>query len=205
MKSLIILSAGHSTTESGAVFGNFKEADENIEIVKLCAEILDKQKVPYRVVPFELNLAETIKWINERYKHINDGLAIEVHKNAGGGKGIETFYFPGNIVSKDIAEKINQAIVQETGLENRGVKPDVLTRFGKLGFIRQPNVWSVLTEAGFIDTDDMKVPREKFASGIAKGIMQIFGLEYLLPKANKNDKIEKIKSLAEQIIKICEG
>ena len=43
------------------------------------------------VVPHTLNLVPSIQWVNARWGNLLDGLAIEIHKNAGGGTGSEVW------------------------------------------------------------------------------------------------------------------
>jgi len=135
-------------------------------------------------------LKESIKFVNKYTHNINDGLGLSIHCNTGGGEGAETFYFKYNQTSRDIAKKLIDTYCQETGLKNRGAKSDTLTRHKQLGWIRKTNVWSVLIEAGFLDSIyDVNKLRdcEKIARGICKGVNAVYNIPYIEPR-NNNEK-----------------
>lgn len=173
----VILAAGHGGGDNGAVGQGTTEAHETIQITNKVAEALRNKGIDVVVVPHELNLGATIDWINARFKGLNDGLAIEIHKNSGGGTGSEVWTpsYPDD-TSKHTATKIAEAMAAATGLRNRGVKYAQNNRWGRLGFTDDTNTYALLIEAGFIDIDPNDDGADnKFAQGIAQGILNIFG------------------------------
>lgn len=172
----IILAGGHGGGDNGAVGQGTTEAHETIQITDKVADILRKKGVEVVVVPHALNLGATIDWINARYKNLNDGVAIEIHKNSGGGTGSEVWTpsYP-DATSKSNAQAIADALAVATGLRNRGVKFAQNNRWGRLGFTDDTHTYALLVEAGFIDVDSNDDNADsKFAQGIAQGILNIF-------------------------------
>ncbi len=172
----VILAAGHGGGDSGAVGQGTTEANETIQITDKVAAALRDKGVDVVVVPHALNLGATIDWINARFKNLEDGIAIEIHKNSGGGTGNEVWApsYP-DATSKANAQKIVDALTASTGLRNRGVKEAQNNRWGRLGFTDDTNPYALLIEAGFIDVDSNDDNADtKFAQGIAQGVLNIF-------------------------------
>lgn len=197
MAKTICLSAGHQPgVDPGAVYGNMKEADLTVKIVRKASEIIRKHGVGCLEVPDNLDLGATIQWINARTAQID--VTVEVHINAAnGGTGIEAYHFHDTSAGQNDSEKLSQflvdAVAVETGLPNRGIKDEATTRFKRLGFIHDTNPVASLIECGFIDnpidrqlmTGDMGL--EKFAKGVARGALGYLGIawkpEILYPPA----------------------
>lgn len=179
MKPRIILCAGHGGGDPGAAAQGTTEAVQVIDIVnRTAAKLKADGQLEVIVVPHDLNLVPAIGWVNQRYKNLNDGYALEVHKNAGGGTGIETFFFANDNVSKNYAARVNNETCEKANMVNRGVKPDSVTRFGRLGWVRDTNTWAGLIEMGFIDKDHLD--NERYANALFHGVLNIWGLD---PKA----------------------
>lgn len=179
----VILAAGHGGGDNGAAAQGTTEAHETIQITDRVAQILRDKGVEVVVVPHALNLGATIDWINARYKKLEDGLSIEIHKNSGGGTGSEVWTpsYP-DASSKTNAQKIADAMASATGLRNRGVKEAQNNRWGRLGFCDDTNTYALLVEAGFIDIDSNDDNADaKFAQGIAQGVLNVFGSTAVAP------------------------
>lgn len=173
----VIIAAGHGGGDNGAVGQGTDEATETVQITNRVVEILrEAGGIEIVLVPHTLNLGPTIDWINARYKGLNDGLAIEIHKNAGGGTGSEVWTpsYP-DATSRANAAKIADALSKATGQRNRGVKEAQNNRWGRLGFTDDTRTYALLIEAGFIDVDPNDDAADaKYAKGIAQGILNIF-------------------------------
>ena len=173
----VIIAAGHGGGDSGAVGQGTTEANETVQITNRVIPHLQAAGIEVVLVPHSLNLGATIDWINARYKKLTDGLSVEVHKNSGGGTGNEVWTpsYPDD-TSKAIGKSITDAMAASTGLSNRGVKFAQNNRWGRLGFCDDTNTYATLVEAGFIDVDSNGDDSdEKFAKGIAQGIINFFG------------------------------
>jgi hypothetical protein len=170
-----ILCAGHGGGDSGAVARGTTEAAQTVDIVNRTADKLRADgQVEVVVVPHELGLVDSINWVNAHYKNLEDGYALEVHKNAGGGTGTEMWYFGGDAESSRLASLVAGPLAQHSGLVNRGVKPDTANRHGRLGWVRDTNPWAGLAEVGFIDVDHLD--NAKYAEGVFRGVLNLWGL-----------------------------
>ena len=97
-------------------------------------------------------------YLVDRIKKINAAdydFVAEIHLNAGGGTGTETYYYHGSPTGKKAADVICKNISEALAVRNRGAK----IRFGKngtdyFGFIRQTKPCAVLIETAFIDNSD---------------------------------------------------
>lgn len=182
MNRLIAIAAGHGGGDPGAIGQNSTEAQEAIQIT---ARVVDRLKADGRFsvyhVSDSLGLAAEINDLNAHYKN-GDGVAFEVHKNAGGGHGCQVYYLAGDGGALDHATKLSQSLADVTGLPNRGARPDnepalVARLGGPLGWTRNVNMESYLIEAGFQDSDSISDDAdERFAEGIYEGILKIYGL-----------------------------
>ncbi len=182
MKKVIFVNAGHDTKDPGAVTQFGKEADFNREFRDALIPQLVRCGFEIMKVPDELNFKDSVKWVNMATVNIDDGLALAIHCNAGGGEGAETFYYGHHEGSKAIAKKLIDAYCAETGFKNRGARSDTLTRWKRLGWIRNTKVWATLIECGFLDNvyDVQKLKDyEKVAIGIAKGVCAIYDIPYI--------------------------
>lgn len=85
-------------------------------------------------------------------------------------------YIIGREKSKELAEKIQKALIQ-VGFFNRGVKK------ANFHVLRETKAPAVLVEVGFIDnTEDNKIfdkKRDEIIKGIAKAILEQLGIEYV--------------------------
>lgn len=110
--------------------------------------------------------------LREKIAAINAGgfdLAIDLHFNAGGGKGCEVLYNPGNPVRYRQAARMSSVIASALGVNDRGAKagwhkmdaPGVVDYPGdvdgdehKDAFLSQTNCPAFIPEPIFIDNND---------------------------------------------------
>lgn len=185
MGKAVLLSAGHSLSDPGAVNGDTKESNLNMALVGIASDIIRKHGVEVINVPNNLSLIDTIKYANDRASQIS--ICVEVHINAGGGKGIEAWYFhnfntgKGSETSKKLSQCLVDGIVGETGMISRGVKDESTCKWGRFGFVHDTVPLASLVECGFIDSSDLAIltsgdGQQKIATGIAKGILSYLGV-----------------------------
>jgi N-acetylmuramoyl-L-alanine amidase len=106
---------------------------------------------------------------------------ISVHYNAGGGSGIETFYYPGSSKGQKLANAVHKYVIQGTTQKNRGVKT------GNLHVLRETKMPACLIEYGFMDDPELVEARrmidadfqKECAVETAKGICEYFGVSYV--------------------------
>lgn len=186
MPKKVVLSAGHSTSDSGAVNTqlepDLKENFLTMDLVKLCVPILRSQGITVATISDDISLLDTINKINKDYPTYD--LAVELHINAGGGTGVEGWYYQNDEVSKKLSDDILNGIVSETGMKSRGSKDESTNRHGRLGFVHDTKPLACLIECGFIDSiEDLKLlateaGRYKIAKGVARGICANLGVTF---------------------------
>lgn len=182
------LSAGHGAGDAGAVYQGLQEQNLTRAITNRAADILRKHSVGVVVVPDNLNLSQTIQWLNNQ--PVND-IVVEVHINSGNGTGVEAWHYAGgNNPSARLSEHLANALAAETGLQNRGIKDESTNRHGRLGFVHDTRDNASLVECGFIDGDynflNSQTGVEKMARGVARGCLSFLSVawkpELLNPK-----------------------
>jgi hypothetical protein len=177
----IFLSAGHGGLENGmrdpgAIAGGTTEAKEMIQLRDLVVAELRSRNLEVLSVPDDLSEAQTISWINSRAR--TGDIALELHANAFYNpslRGASVFYIANNDERRAHAELLLLALLRRVPqLPTRGAKPDSNSGLGKLVFIRNIYVPSLLMEVGLItnpeDRDLMQKRRRDMALGIADGL-----------------------------------
>jgi len=177
---LIVIDPGHGGTDPGAVVGNVKEKDLNLDIAIRLKNLLEANGV--RVIMTReddtfVNLYARAGIANE----VNADLFISIHHNSATSTatGTETLYYP-DPEKRLFAQALQNAVVSQTGFRNRGIveRPGiVVTRETKMpsalvevGFMTNPN------ELAILQTDEFK---QKVAQGLLQGIM-----DYLSGRSN---------------------
>lgn len=193
LKRTVIINAGHwddpdtpHVDDQGASAHNAVEALEVIKIRDKVLPILARHGIEVYAVPDQIDLRKSIEWANKKAPTIDSGLAIDIHLNYlsnSTARGSESFYGTSD-TSKKIAEAITRNVSREMGIPDRGAKPDTQTAVGSLGWIRKTTMWASLIEVCFLTNEaDMAVLQgpggyKKAATGIAKGVLEVFGIEY---------------------------
>ncbi len=173
---VIVLDAGHGGDDPGAVVGDAFEKDINLAITLLVQEQLKTQE------NIEVKLTRTedsFLSLSDRATNANDmnaDLFVSIHANALENNedysGIISFYHPDKRSSKKPAKIIQEAVSNETGAINRGVRSE------DYAVLRETKMPAVLVETGFmtcpeelellLDSDYQK----QLAKGIAQGIIK---------------------------------
>jgi N-acetylmuramoyl-L-alanine amidase len=187
-KKVIVLDAGHGGSDPGAVGNNMREADITLALTGLLRHELEKAGF---TVILSRPRADVNPGIHSRWRLANEHRAdyfLSVHVNAGGGTGVETFYYRDGTErsrkSETFARCVNDTFAQGMGLRNRGVKPDTLTHHGAIGVLRQTTMPAILVELAFIDSPLTNTDvfilgnrRGDMAYALAKGVCGYFGTE----------------------------
>jgi N-acetylmuramoyl-L-alanine amidase len=160
MSKIIVLTAGHSNTDPGAVNGSDREADIAQDMRNITASILrndygftvktdgeDKGNLPLR---------EAVKLIR------GSDVAIEFHTNAAASKaatGVEALSTPKN---KRWCQVLSKAVADATGWKLRGeggFKPDNAGQHSRLAYAQ---AGGIVFEPFFISNDaDLKLFKER--------------------------------------------
>jgi len=176
----LFVDLGHSSRFPGAS-GVKREIAWNRDIWSYLKSKLDLSKWNVVLVPesyglFDLtsngNLINRIKYINSRCK---DGdWVLSIHGNAASNpnvRGVTTCYMGGSEYMLKKAVSLSQAYSKATGtpLWGSGAFDDRMSRYKRLGMVRDTRPPALLIECGFVtNKDDMSVGPMNIAEAIAK-------------------------------------
>lgn len=79
-------------------------------------------------------------------------VAVSHHLNAGGGTGVEVWYYHNSNTGRALAQRVSEALAKHYGIKNRGAKADNTNRHGGLYFLSKTHAPAILIEWGFIDS-----------------------------------------------------
>ncbi len=188
-KAKICIIVGHGKSKTGGYDSGAVSKDKKYHEFKIACEIAKYAASELNAAGFECDLMnyEGDMYLTERIAAVNKknyNFIAEIHLNAGGGTGTETFYFTGSPTGKKYAQAICKEIAAAFGVRNRGAK----TRKGKDGkdyfaIIRDTKPCACLIETLFIDTAadleklSTEAGQEKCGVAIAKAICGVNGVK----------------------------
>ena len=176
----VFLGVGHGGADPGASGGGLKEKDVNLGIAIACRDELAKYGVLTKMSredDADDPLSEEIRECNA----FDPDYAIDIHINAGGGKGFEAFHTLSGGKGKVLAEAIEHEVLA-MGQTSRGCK----TRANSAGrdyygFVRSTKCPAVIVEYGFIDNVsdralmDTTEKQDTIGRAYARGILKTLG------------------------------
>lgn len=183
----VFIGAGHGGKDSGAIGRDgSKEKDLNLSIARACGEVLERHGVKVLLSRTKDENDPVDQEVRECNSFAPD-LAVDIHNNAGGGDGAETFHSIAGGTGKTAALSILAEIVL-LGQRSRGAK----TRLNASGsdyyaFIRNTKAPAVIVECAFVDSSDVALidtepERVTMGEAIARGILKTLGIAYEAPK-----------------------
>ncbi|MBN2016344.1 N-acetylmuramoyl-L-alanine amidase [Candidatus Dojkabacteria bacterium] len=192
----VLISAGHTQKEPGAIHENLKEVELTRKIANKVTAQLRQKGIIVLSVPPELDLPDRINWINQTgYLEETEDICIEFHINDGGKSGLEGWYKErGKNKSEKLVNDILELACKEAKLTNQGAKSEYDHPLETLAFVHNTNPTSALIECLYIDNpedqnflkDDSKL--EVLATGIVNGVIKFFDIDDTL---NSSDQIQK--------------
>ena len=190
---IVWVNAGHNFKDTGAIWGALKENEITMKIRDALKDKIAEYGAIY--IDDSLDLAKTIEVINRDAG--SDDFAIDIHINFNKDeslRGVEAYY----VDNPRYAEIFSRKVAETVGIPNRGPKPDSMSYFGYLGFLRKLKCPSVIVECFYISNlQDRLIYLEKevepFALGIKNALDTLF----------KNDA-EAIKKLTEVKISLLQ-
>ena len=208
MAKKVFIGVGHGGKDSGAVANGLKEKNLNLAIALACGDELKRHGVEVKMSrekDDDDSLADEIKECNSFLG--KDGLAVEIHNNAGGGDGAEIYHHFGGGKGKTLAENILKEIVA-IGQNSRGLKTKK-TSDGKdfYGWIRETKAPACLVECAFVDNKkdiviiDTAAEQKKMGIAIAKGILKTLGIKWVAEKTYSITISGLEKSEANRLLK----
>lgn len=183
---IIAIDPGHGGSDAGASGpDNIREKDVTLAVAlkvkalleqvgaKVCMTRMDDRDVyaPYDSADDELGARVAIGNQNKA------DVFVDIHANYFGNpqvSGTGTYYYPGSLYGKLLAQNIQNSVVNAAGLNNRGIFP---ANFYVLKYTVMP---SILVEMGFLSNQDeekrLNTPQlqQKLAQGIVDGLAGFF-------------------------------
>jgi len=177
----IFISAGHGGFEGSfrdlsEMAGGIIETAELVATRDLVIAELRSRGISIVAPSDDLNLAETIAWINSRATSQDVALSLHMDTaNASDLRGATSYYITNNAIRKRQAEILTNALTKRVPeIANRGAKADTIASVGSLSFCRQIAIPSILLELVFANNSQdrllMQTRRRDYAIGIADGI-----------------------------------
>ena len=182
----VVIDAGHGGTDPGAVSGNLKEKDLNLQAAQYMYKRLEELGIPATIVrntDETLDRKERINRILNAYGNSSDVILISNHINAGGGEGAEIVY----------ALRNNPTLAQ-MALDNIGDAGQIERKVYQRRLPENPNkdyyfiirdtgnLESLLVEYGFIDNanDAYKLQNNltDYVEGVVKAIADYVQVPY---------------------------
>lgn len=153
--------------------------------------------------------------LDERCRIANEADAdafVSIHSNAAADpavRGTETYHSVKSLPGKGgalLAALVHANVINLLQTENRGLRTKVNANADDYyGVIRGTNMPAIICEVAFhTNPDEESLLKQEFfrrhaAKGIAKGIVEYFGLEWIPPGCLTTQmKIEQIKGILEQ-------
>ncbi|MDP9751952.1 MULTISPECIES: N-acetylmuramoyl-L-alanine amidase family protein [Thermoanaerobacter] len=186
---LIAIDPGHGGKDPGVVVGNYKEKDINLGIALKLREILLDKNIS---VVMTRNKDETVD-LQQRCNIANKNKAdyfISIHCNSftvPSANGTETYAYPRSLAGRNLAQYVQNEIVEMLKTTNRGVK------YESFYVLKRTVMPAILVETAFMSNpqnlDLLLQKPEVFAEAIAVGLMKLLqGTDY-----KQVDDIEKLQ------------
>lgn len=180
----VFIGVGHGGSDPGACGNGLKESDINLMIAKSLSDELIKNGVTVKMSR-ETDENDPINQEIIECNAFKPDIAIDVHTNAGGGKGFEVLHQTNAYKIKSI--ELSQIIENEVlkiGQNSRGLKTRLgTTGLDYFGFLRSCKCVSIITECAFIDrTEDVALINseekcKKFGVAYAMGILEFLKIK----------------------------
>jgi N-acetylmuramoyl-L-alanine amidase len=185
--SKVFIAVGHGGADPGACANGLVEKDLNLRIALAMKAELVKRGAKTRLSREQdatVGLAAEISMCNA----YGPALAVEIHNNAGGGKGFEVFRQTGKHAeaSRKLAECVESRVIA-TGHSSRGVKTRLNPGGGDyFGWLREVSCPAILCEGAFLDNlEDAKWLRDAeklrvLGEAYAQGVLEALGIKPVL-------------------------
>lgn len=187
-----IIDPGHGGADPGAINGSRHEADDVLRLSIAVAKLIDQSGATCaltRVTDITQSMPEKVAIANNG----NFTYFVSIHRNAGGGKGVETYYNYGLSTSSpgaQLATSIQNHVIGIGCWVNRGVKSAAFY------VIKNTTMAAALIEVGFMDSPDGmdSIIFDQYfdanATAIANGMLAMIG-KSVAPAAKYEGCVDK--------------
>jgi len=176
----IICNAGHDLSSPGAQSGSSNESEMTMKLRDKIIPLLERMGYEVLIVPDNLNLRQSIAWVNTRAT--KEDFAFSIHFNYNRYPnigGTEVYYF--NKDEAKLADVFSQHVSVAIGINNRGALHDSLTWVKSLGWLRKLVCDSVLVEVCYLSNEnDMKKfnhDYDRTAKGFENAIRRLYPIK----------------------------
>lgn len=215
-KKKVLLDCGHGGTDPGAVSPNGdREVDQNYGVMLELEKIL----LAHGLDVSTIGHPDTYTSRTDRVKYeraVKPDIFVSIHKNAyestwNAVTGVETFCYKFGGNGEKLARLVQDSLIKETKMKNRHVKE------ADYYVVKNTLAPAILCELGFVtNITDAKqtndpVWHKRYATGIAKGILHYFGMEYTVDDepndfvvAYTQEEHDSLVNMAEQMKELAE-
>ena len=207
MKRKVFIGVGHGGSDPGATANGLKEKDVNLVTAAMMKVELERHGVNVgisRMTCMDDRLSESIKKANA----FKPEIAIDIHNNAGGGKGFEA-YRQQTVGSPAESLRLGAAIetrVKTIGQNSRGIKGEHHPSQGYIyGWLKDCQCTALLVEGAFLDNPaDVQMintitKQEAFGVAYAQGTLDYLGIPWN-PAQNQKEAEKIMYGVMQQVI-----
>lgn len=169
----VILVAGHSNSDPGAVSGLHKESVLTRKDRDGVRYFLEKHYPDIEVLVDDdsKNLSEVIRWIKS--VEGDNSIIYDFHRNSAANNkatGVESFIADGaSKKSRQMGDGFNKVVHDITGMPNRGTKTESESKRGRLGILHTKSP-AVIVELGFLNNPEDRVDIEEWGAWIYEDV-----------------------------------
>jgi len=185
----IVVDAGHGGSDPGAVSGNLREADFNLEAALYMYDRFKELGVPVAITrdtDRTLTRSERLSTMNNTFGNDEKVIILSNHINAGGGEGAEIVY------PLRTSEELPKSILESIGKEGQimrkvyqRVLPEDPSRDYYYIMRETPNTTALLIEYGFIDNPKDRIKLQNnltnYAEAVVRAVANYIGVQYVAP------------------------
>ena len=188
----IVVDAGHGGVDSGAVSGNLKEKDFNLQAANYMYNRFKELGVPVAITrdtDKTLTRNERLNTMRNTFGNDPKVIVLSNHINAGGGEGAEVVYplRTSPTLAKNILDEIGARGQIKRKIYQR-VLPENPSKDYYYIMREIPNTTALLIEYGFIDNprDAAKLQSNllNYVEGVVKAVSEYIGVPYTQPGSN---------------------
>ena len=193
----VVVDSGHGGSDPGAISGNLKEKDFNLQAANYMTRRLQELGIPVvsvKTTDEDISRTERLRRANEAFNGDPNAILISNHINSGGGEGAEIIYALRNddTLASMALENIGDAGQKMRKIYQRRLPEDPSKDYYYI--IRETTpMQSLLVEYGFIDNpaDQEKLQNDltDYVEGVVKAIADYGGYTYLPPELSTENNI----------------
>lgn len=213
-KFKVCIDPGHGGTDrSNHGPTGYNEADGNLKIAIMVAQYLERYP-DIEIIWTRIYANDTVS-LDERCRIANEADAdafVSIHSNAAADpavRGTETYHSVKSLPGKGgalLAALVHANVINLLRRENRGLRARANDDGGDYyGVIRNTKMPAIIIEVAFhTNPDEEALLKQEFfrrhaAMGIAKGIVEYFGLEWVPPGClAAQERLKQIRGILEQ-------